>query len=685
MQLQVIIFTPSQSINANNSLALEEVAALVEGKVTPMLSKLLDSIKDEKKASLAVADPKLASAINKLPQLSLTPIADATTNEIYRAIRDHLPSLIPGLLPENISTMSLGLSHSLSRHKLKFSPDKVDTMIVQAIALLDDLDKELNTYAMRVKEWYGWHFPEMAKIVNDNLAYSRIILSMGMRTSAATSDLSDILPEEIEAAVKAAAEVSMGTEITDEDLMNIQLLAEQVVGFTDYRAQLSSYLAARMLAIAPNLTELVGDLVGARLIAHAGSLMNLAKSPASTIQILGAEKALFRALKTKHDTPKYGLIYHASLVGQATGKNKGKIARMLAAKAAIGIRVDALSNWSAEGEGLGDDVDEVTRAALGVLSRSKIEHALRKLEGKPLLPRGAAIGPNGKAAPSAKWEIKEARKYNADADGLAGDEPAAAAPAPSKKDKKEKKSKVEEKKKLIEEVKDDSEEEDDEDEEESEDDDEDDEEEEEDEAEDVEMADVQTPEPKSKSKASKGDAEHSDTLSEVSDDTPDSPDSPTEQERHWQSSIEGNTKEAKKARKRERHARALALSESKKTGRAQRDAKIAKKVDKQKRREAKAAQVERREERDEEKYGKLAEAAGISVSKYMRKLERGDIKFNADGTPVVIHKKDKKKALQAQGSKAASAASEKDETPKKRKRDEESGEKSEKKKKKSKA
>jgi nucleolar protein 58 len=358
--------------------ALEEVAALVEGKVSPMLAKLLDSLKDEKKASLAVADPKLGQAINKLPGLTLTPISDSSTNDIYRAIRDHLPSLIPGLLPETISTMSLGLSHSLSRHKLKFSPDKVDTMIVQAISLLDDLDKELNTYAMRVKEWYGWHFPEMGRIVNDNLAYARVILKVGMRSNTSNIDLSDILPEEIETAIKAAAEVSMGTEITEEDLDNIQLLAEQVVGFTEYRQQLSSYLTTRMQAIAPNLTELVGDLVGARLIAHAGSLMNLAKSPASTVQILGAEKALFRALKTKHDTPKYGLIYHASLVGQATGKNKGKIARMLAAKAAIGLRVDALSSWSAEGEGQGDDVEDEERSVC--ISRSNRSYILSDSE-----------------------------------------------------------------------------------------------------------------------------------------------------------------------------------------------------------------------------------------------------------------------------------------------------------------
>ncbi|KAJ9643420.1 Nucleolar protein 58 [Coniosporium tulheliwenetii] len=373
------------------------------GAVTPMLSSLLDSLKDEKKASLAVMDPKLGNAIKKLPQLSITPISDASTADLFRAIRSHLPSLIAGLTPKDIDTMSLGLSHSLSRHKLRFSPDKVDTMIIQAIALLDDLDKELNTYAMRVKEWYGWHFPEVARIINDNVAYAKVILAMGMRTNASNADLSEILPEEIEAAVKAAAEVSMGTEITDEDLENIRALAEQVVSFTEYRAQLANYLATRMQAIAPNLTALVGELVGARLIAHAGSLMNLAKSPGSTIQILGAEKALFRALKTKHDTPKYGLIYHASLIGQATGRNKGKIARMLASKAALGLRVDSLSDWGQSGEGKLAEPTEEEKRAVGVNARLTIERRLRNLEGKPLRPTGAAIGPGGQAKPG-KWE-----------------------------------------------------------------------------------------------------------------------------------------------------------------------------------------------------------------------------------------------------------------------------------------
>lgn len=169
---------------------------------------------------------------------------------------------------------------------------------------------------------------------------------------------------------------------------------------TEYRAQLYEYLKSRMLAIAPNLTILVGELVGARLISHAGSLMNLAKHPASTVQILGAEKALFRALKTKHDTPKYGLIYHAQLVGQSSAKLKGKASRMLAAKAALACRVDAL----------GDDV----KSDLGAEHRAKLESRLRLLE------QGGMMRISGTGKQKAKFDVytnkSEVRQYTPAAD-----------------------------------------------------------------------------------------------------------------------------------------------------------------------------------------------------------------------------------------------------------------------------
>uniref|UniRef100_UPI0037E974B9 nucleolar protein 58 n=1 Tax=Semicossyphus pulcher TaxID=241346 RepID=UPI0037E974B9 len=379
--------------------ALAAATALVEGKIGKSLKKALKKVvAKEAHEQLAISDVKLGGVIKE--KLDLSCVHSPAVAELMRCIRGQMESLITGLPPREISAMSLGLAHSLSRYKLKFSPDKVDTMIVQAISLLDDLDKELNNYIMRCREWYGWHFPELGKVITDNLAYCKAVRKIGDRTNVAGSDLSDILPEEVEAEVKLAAEISMGTEVSEQDIGNIRHLCDQVIEISEYRTQLYDYLKNRMMAIAPNLTVMVGELVGARLISHAGSLLNLAKHPASTVQILGAEKALFRALKTRKDTPKYGLIYHASLVGQTTAKNKGKISRMLAAKAALAIRYDAL----------GED----TNAEMGAENRAKLEARLRQLEEKGI----RRISGTGKAMAKAdKYQHKsEVRMYDPSGD-----------------------------------------------------------------------------------------------------------------------------------------------------------------------------------------------------------------------------------------------------------------------------
>merc|ERR1719424_897708 len=119
----------------------------------------------------------------------------------------------------------------------------------------------------------------------------------------------------------------MGTDCSPIDMLNIVSFASRVVDLTAYRQKLHAYLTEKMNTCAPNLSALIGEQVGARLINHAGSLTNLAKFPSSTVQILGAEKALFRALKTKSNTPKYGLIFHSTFIGRAAQKNKGRISR----------------------------------------------------------------------------------------------------------------------------------------------------------------------------------------------------------------------------------------------------------------------------------------------------------------------------------------------------------------------
>ncbi|XP_037085688.1 nucleolar protein 58-like [Pollicipes pollicipes] len=383
---------------ADTTEALAAITGVIEGKMSKPLKKLLKKV--DVQEELALSDAKLGNLIKE--KLDVQCVASSKVNELIRCIRSQADSLITGLSAKDATAMRLGLAHSLSRYKLKFSPDKVDTMIVQAVCLLDELDKELNNYVMRCREWYGWHFPELSKIITDNIAFVKAVTKMGMRTNALETDFSDILPEEVEASVRKAAEISMGTEISESDIENIRHLCEQILEITEYRAQLSEYLKNRMAAVAPNLSVLVGDIVGARLISHAGSLMNLAKHPASTVQILGAEKALFRALKTKHDTPKYGLIYHAQFVTHASSKLKGKASRMLATKAALACRVDAL----------GEDAN--ANSELGVEHRARLEARLRALE------EGGSTRISGSGRKAAKFDsyqnTSEIRQYSAAAD-----------------------------------------------------------------------------------------------------------------------------------------------------------------------------------------------------------------------------------------------------------------------------
>lgn len=180
-------------------------------------------------------------------------------------------------------------------------------------------------------------------------------------------DLSDLVPDDVAAQIREASIVSLGTEVVDDDIEMINELCDQVLEVTESRASLQDYLMKRMVAVAPNLTSLVGELLGARLIARAGTLVNLAKHPSSTVQILGAEKALFRALKSNQNTPKYGLLYHASLISKTDEKLKGKMSRMLAAKASISARLDALGEEGADTE-------------MGLRARAYLENRLRQLE-----------------------------------------------------------------------------------------------------------------------------------------------------------------------------------------------------------------------------------------------------------------------------------------------------------------
>jgi nucleolar protein 56 len=259
------------------------------------------------KARLGVAETGLAASLKA--EMGIECDTSERTVELLRGIRLHAHKLLTGLEGDDLKKAQLGLGHSFSRAKVKFNVNRTDNMIIQAIAMLDQLDKDVNLFAMRIREWYGYHFPELVKIVPDNYEYAKVAKYIGNKETLAESKLDDLegLLDGDQTRAKNildAARGSMGSALSEIDLINISAFATRVISLAEYRKSLTDYLANKMNLVAPSLTALLGERISARLISHAGSLTNLSKYPASTIQILGAEKALFRALKTKGNTPK---------------------------------------------------------------------------------------------------------------------------------------------------------------------------------------------------------------------------------------------------------------------------------------------------------------------------------------------------------------------------------------------
>ena len=368
--------------------ALENTNDISEGIASEYLLSLLEvnlpKSGKKNKITLGVAERNIAGAIKAaFPGLECeTSDTSEIVADMLRGIRQHASKLLKQLQEGDVERAQLGLGHAYSRAKVKFSVQKNDNhvrtnpalehqtllifvQIIQAIATLDHLDKAINMFSMRVREWYSWHFPELIRIVSENHQYAKLALWIGDKERLSDADKDELAAQvnddaEIAQSIIDAAKVSMGQAISAADMENVTTFASKVVSLATYRKSLYSYLVSKMAIVAPNLAALIGEVVGARLISHAGSLTNLSKYPASTVQILGAEKALFRALKTKGNTPKYGLIYHSSFIGRAGQKNKGRISRFLANKCSIASRIDNFSEHPTTkfGEALKGQVEE---------------------------------------------------------------------------------------------------------------------------------------------------------------------------------------------------------------------------------------------------------------------------------------------------------------------------------------
>jgi nucleolar protein 56 len=230
---------------------------------------------------------------------------------------------------------------NLSSSRVKEASEKLDLHIIQSINALDELDKIINTVGARMREWYGLHFPELDNLVSSLVVYAEIVSKAGLRENIIVEILQSIgLPDKKVEVILDAAKRSKGGDMTPENLAIVKRLADEVIAQSDLRRVLADHIEAAMETVAPNIKELLTAAVAARIIAKAGSLARLATLPASTIQILGAEKALFRALKTGARPPKHGLLFQHPLIHSAPKWQRGKIARAVASKVAIAARID---------------------------------------------------------------------------------------------------------------------------------------------------------------------------------------------------------------------------------------------------------------------------------------------------------------------------------------------------------
>ncbi len=251
------------------------------------------------------------------------------------------------LINSNLATDENDAMQKLRDFAIQLSSSKItevsgspDLHVIQSINTLDDTDKIINGISSRLREWYGLHFPELDNIIDSVNGYAQIVLAGKRENMSDDVFVNAGFPDSKIQMLSVVKDKSRGGDITEENLLMVQALAKNILELFDMRKNLEAQIDSQMEEIAPNITAVLGTTVGARILAKAGSLIKLSTMPASTIQVLGAEKALFRALKTGSNPPKHGLLFQHAVVHAAPRWQRGKIARAIAAKAAIAARVD---------------------------------------------------------------------------------------------------------------------------------------------------------------------------------------------------------------------------------------------------------------------------------------------------------------------------------------------------------
>jgi nucleolar protein 56 len=309
----------------------ERLRKIEEGTVIEEIAVLVDKLRAKGYTHFVFENSEMAKSAREKLNIEVTTEA---SSEAGKRLRENLEKFALDLefveKPEQLRVRVHNVSIELAKMKVKKTVERRDLLVAHAVQTVDDLDKSLNIFMSRLREWFGLHYPELDRLLDKHETYARLVVNLGTRGNFTAENLEkEGLPKAKSQAIAKVAVASMGADLGEEDLSHIQGMCRKVLELYGVRQSLEKYVDSVMEEVAPNTRTIGGSLLGARLLALAGGLLNLAKLPASTIQVLGAEKALFRSLKTKARPPKHGIIFQHPLIHDAKRWQRGKIARAL--------------------------------------------------------------------------------------------------------------------------------------------------------------------------------------------------------------------------------------------------------------------------------------------------------------------------------------------------------------------
>ncbi len=340
----------------NAEKVADKMGRIQNGEFIKDYEKMMTKLADKDISEVIIEDKRIGKAIREKYEFKVTEKFSSKVGEIFRS---KLPDLAVELgfvsnIEEYFSWLnSVGIF--LARRKIKKESEKRDKLIAQAIEALDDIDKTLNLFSNRIREWYGLHFPELNRLISSHQTFAQLISKIGLKEKFNLENIIEVSVLQKNKAEEIVQEVksSMGAKINEEDIRPISIFANVINDLFQIRRTIEEYIDEAMTEIGPNIKGLVGSMLGARLIRLAGGIYELARFPASTVQVLGAEKALFRSLKDGSNPPKHGIIYQHPEIHRSPRWQRGKIARAVSGKLSIAARVDAFS-----GEYIADELKE---------------------------------------------------------------------------------------------------------------------------------------------------------------------------------------------------------------------------------------------------------------------------------------------------------------------------------------